>query len=356
MKGASPLSKEKEEITAVVAREMGLETLSLKKLNGLSNSVYLVSTSDRPLIVKKLSKVNFFTSFERTHLSKFLKEKGLIHFEQDNFRIERFIPNREVTLEEAKKSSSRCLMNRALVKFNQLQTNPRRSYHAAFLMQEFGAEIREKIIQNIAEREPDQQEVLKNLLARAIEVIETFQAPDEELVMSHNDYYYRNVLFNTSEGRYELIDFEYSNFNPRGYDLANFLNELLMDYNHPDFPFFKFDSSALPSAKEVRELIRFYLFFERGSNLFEDQPDSEALFEEIKKSKEYKEIPEEEVQKICDRFRDYFVVINAFWLVWSLFYFFNPNIDFSYVEFAITKGEMLESFIAKKNFEDIFTS
>ena len=356
MQGASPLSKEREEIKAVVAQEMGLETLSLKKLNGLSNNVYLVSTPERPLIVKKLSKVNLFTRFERTHLSKFLQEKGLIHFEMGCFRIERYIPNREVTLEEAQKSSSRCLMTRALVKFNQLQSSPRKSYHANYLLQEFGEEIRERVSRNIAETEPAQQEVLNNLLAKALDIIRTYQAPDEELVMSHNDYYYRNVLFNTTEGHYELIDFEYSHFNPRGYDLANFMNELLVDYNHPDFPFFKFNPAALPSAQEARELIRFYLFFEKHPNLFANESDSDALFEKIKASHEYRDIPEAEVQNICERLRDFFVVINAFWLVWALFYFYNPNIDFSYVDFAILKGEMIENFLAKKNFEDTFAS
>ncbi len=38
---------------------------------------------------------------------------------------------------------------------------------------------------------------------------------------------------------YKLIDFEYSTYNYRGYDLGNYCNEMIFDYNEPNTPYFR---------------------------------------------------------------------------------------------------------------------
>ena len=76
------------------------------------------------------------------------------------------------------------------------------------------------------------------------------------LIMCHNDLHWTNVLMKTTGG-YQLIDFEYSAFNPLGWDLVSYYV----------FAGFVFDKQAevfiytpqLPSIDEVRLVYKYYL-------------------------------------------------------------------------------------------------
>jgi len=47
------------------------------------------------------------------------------------------------------------------------------------------------------------------------------------------------MVWNEDMTRFTLIDFEYSSLNFRGYDIASYVNEILIDYMHPVVPKFK---------------------------------------------------------------------------------------------------------------------
>jgi thiamine kinase-like enzyme len=54
--------------------------------------------------------------------------------------------------------------------------------------------------------------------------------PPRPLVICHNDLQVGNIIFNSSSGSVQLIDFEHSGPNMRAYDLSNFLCELCFSY------------------------------------------------------------------------------------------------------------------------------
>ena len=89
-----------------------------------------------------------------------------------------------------------------------------------------------------------------------------------DIVFSHNDFQENNVMiWDEDKTRLTLIDFEYSNLNFRGYDIASYVNECFMDYSYPGRPGFKiyqdqleafFLDSSRPDS-ELETLLTHYL-------------------------------------------------------------------------------------------------
>lgn len=53
-------------------------------------------------------------------------------------------------------------------------------------------------------------------------------------MLSHNDAQENNILTSLDNNlKITLIDFEYGGWNPVQFDLANYLNELMLDNAHP---------------------------------------------------------------------------------------------------------------------------
>lgn len=94
---------------------------------------------------------------------------------------------------------------------------------------------------------PDLPENRKGLLNDILELIseETLATvmgllPAEySPIFCHGDFNTDNVLYqaNSTQG---LIDFEYAGYSYDAFDLANMINETHLDYNWPEFPYWKF--------------------------------------------------------------------------------------------------------------------
>src|SRR5437016_1324115 len=85
----------------------------------------------------------------------------------------------------------------------------------------------------------------------------------EAIVFCHNDLNNSNVLINKADQSLAFIDFEYSGFNFRGYDFANFFNEMMMDYSLDNSPYFAIDHNRYPSYKQVILFFENYLIAQR---------------------------------------------------------------------------------------------
>ena len=57
-----------------------------------------------------------------------------------------------------------------------------------------------------------------------------------------------------------MIDFEYSSYNPRAFDLANHVCEHYIDYACDQWPGFVIDEQRFPSDFHIRRLITAYLY------------------------------------------------------------------------------------------------
>lgn len=159
---------------------------------------------------------------------------------------------------------------------------------------------------------PQEMDMLKSLL----------EATPSPVVFCHNDCQEGNVLLlkgrqTSDKQKLMLIDFEYSSYNFRGFDVGNHFCEWMYDYNCEEFPFFKVNTQAYPSKAQQLHFIESYL---RESN-----PEFDHLNEEDQmkmKEKMYVEV---------NRFS---LASHFFWGLWSLIQARLSTIKFGYLEYA----------------------
>lgn len=169
------------------------------------------------------------------------------------------------------------------------------------------------------------------------------------IVFSHNDFYYRNILWEKEKNKFHLIDFEYVSPNYLMIDLVNFLNELISDYDHPEAPFYKYSPSDFPDNKDIREMVKFYIYlYEKYDSLKEDILNHPEFIAKVKNSHDYLHFDKEIVEKYVSLIPLFGKLINIFWFYWSLYIFETPLVDFDMVEFAQYKMKLFEFYSTLK--------
>nr|XP_045373884.1 choline kinase alpha isoform X1 [Camelus bactrianus] len=109
------------------------------------------------------------------------------------------------------------------------------------------------------------------------------------VVFCHNDCQEGNVLLlegreNSEKQKLMLIDFEYSSYNYRGFDVGNHFCEWMYDYNYEKYPFFRANILKYPTKKQQLHFISSYLAafqneFENLSNEEKSILEEEMLLE-----------------------------------------------------------------------------
>ncbi|XP_040893502.1 choline kinase alpha isoform X2 [Toxotes jaculatrix] len=162
---------------------------------------------------------------------------------------------------------------------------------------------------------PQEMDLLKSLL-------ESTHSP---VVFCHNDCQEGNILLlkdrqTSDKQKLMLIDFEYSSYNYRGFDIGNHFCEWMYDYNCEEFPFFKVNPQAYPSKAQQLHFIESYLReSDRGfDNLSEE--DQMKLKQEL-----YMEV---------NRFS---LASHFFWGLWSIIQARLSTIKFGYLEYAMAR-------------------
>ncbi|XP_036182313.1 choline kinase alpha isoform X2 [Myotis myotis] len=142
------------------------------------------------------------------------------------------------------------------------------------------------------------------------------------VVFCHNDCQEGNILLlegreNLENQKLMLIDFEYSSYNYRGFDIANHFCEWMYDYNYEKYPFFRANLGKFPTRKQQLHFISSYLavFPNETENL----------------SNEEKFIIEEEMLVEVNRFA---LASHFFWALWSIVQAKISSIEFGYMEYA----------------------
>uniref|UniRef100_A0A1A8EX13 Ethanolamine kinase n=3 Tax=Nothobranchius korthausae TaxID=1143690 RepID=A0A1A8EX13_9TELE len=159
---------------------------------------------------------------------------------------------------------------------------------------------------------PQEMETLKLLL-------ESTHSP---VVFCHNDCQEGNILLlkghqSSGDQKLMLIDFEYSSYNYRGFDIGNHFCEWMYDYSCDEFPFFKVSTQSYPSKAQQLHFIESYLReFDGGFDRLSTQ-EQRRLKEEL-----YVEV---------NRFS---LASHFFWGLWSIIQARLSTIEFGYLEYA----------------------
>ncbi|XP_057692229.1 choline kinase alpha isoform X2 [Corythoichthys intestinalis] len=165
-----------------------------------------------------------------------------------------------------------------------------------------------------------------NLLQEMDWLKSLLESTHSPVVFCHNDCQEGNILLlkdrhQSDKQKLMLIDFEYSSYNYRGFDIGNHFCEWMYDYNCDEFPFFKVNAKAYPSKAQQLHFIENYL---RAS----DQGFDKLSQEDQTKMKE-------ELYIEVNRFS---LASHFFWGLWSIIQARLSTIKFGYLA-AVTKSD-----------------
>lgn len=113
-----------------------------------------------------------------------------------------------------------------------------------------------------------------------------------------------------------LVDFEYSSYNYRGFDIGNHFCEWVYDYTYEEWPFYKARPADYPTREQQLLFIRHYLA---------EVQKGEVLSEEEQKKRE---------EDLLIEISRYALASHFFWGLWSTLQVSMSTIEFGYVEYA----------------------
>nr|XP_010600627.1 choline/ethanolamine kinase isoform X2 [Loxodonta africana]XP_023398079.1 choline/ethanolamine kinase isoform X2 [Loxodonta africana] len=139
------------------------------------------------------------------------------------------------------------------------------------------------------------------------------------VVFCHNDIQEGNILLLSAPENADslmLVDFEYSSYNYRGFDIGNHFCEWVYDYTHEEWPFYKARPADYPTREQQLHFIRHYL--------------AEVKKDETLSQEEQRKLEEDLLVEV-DR---YALASHFFWGLWSILQASMSTIEFGYLEYA----------------------
>ncbi|XP_030650265.1 choline kinase alpha [Chanos chanos] len=145
------------------------------------------------------------------------------------------------------------------------------------------------------------------------------------VVFCHNDCQEGNILLLSGRENYDrqrlmLIDFEYSSYNYRGFDIGNHFCEWMYDYNCDKSPFFKVNPNNYPTKAQQMHFFGNYLA--EYDNGFDNLSEEDQL-----------RLKEEMLVEV-NRFA---LASHFFWGLWSIIQARISTIEFGYMDYALAR-------------------
>ncbi|XP_057647723.1 choline/ethanolamine kinase isoform X1 [Chionomys nivalis] len=144
-------------------------------------------------------------------------------------------------------------------------------------------------------------------------------ATPSPVVFCHNDIQEGNILLLSEpedDDSLMLVDFEYSSYNYRGFDIGNHFCEWVYDYTYEEWPFYKAMPTNYPTRGQQLHFIRHYL--------------AEVQKGQIRSEEEQKKLEEDLLIEV----NRYALASHFFWGLWSILQASMSTIEFGYLEYA----------------------
>ncbi|XP_077036087.1 choline kinase alpha isoform X2 [Agelaius phoeniceus] len=241
-------------------------------------------------------------------------------------RLEEFIPSRKLTTEELSLPDISAEIAEKMARFHGMKMpfnkEPKwlfgtmEKYLNQVLRIKFTRESQTRKLNKLLSYNLPQE--MQNLRAM-------LEATSSPVVFCHNDCQEGNILLlegreSSENQKLMLIDFEYSSYNYRGFDIGNHFCEWMYDYSYEKYPFFKASFLKYPSKKQQLHFLSSYLSaFHDGFENLSDEEKSEL---------------EEEVLVEVNRFA---LASHFFWGLWSIIQAKISSIEFGYLEYALSR-------------------
>lgn len=202
-------------------------------------------------------------------------------------------------------------------------------------------------------------------------VREIFERSNSPVVFSHNDLHQGNILLAREcerrphlDQRVILIDFEYGSYNYRAYDIANHFCEWCFEYDTPEYPHFDLYEDRLPSREMQEEFVKNYLEQRRlilgnetaistsmKTTFVRRHNNGSATYRRDHSNVEHSQYTNgastddgEELSKLMDELRPFFMVSNLLWTLWCIRSAFCSELKFGYWEHSMARWKLYNKF------------
>jgi len=161
-----------------------------------------------------------------------------------------------------------------------------------------------------------------DLIKQEIDYLKSIIIPlNSPVVFCHNDLCCGNIMRNPANNKLYIIDYEYANYNYRGYDISNHFDEWTTDYTRSDYPHYHLFTDKYPTEAQREVFLRSYIH--RTGQLKKETYSPEQVTTQL-----------QQLQKEID----YFLLLPHFgWSLWAVTQAAHSDIEFGYMEYALDR-------------------
>jgi thiamine kinase-like enzyme len=138
-----------------------------------------------------------------------------------------------------------------------------------------------------------------------------------------------------------LLDFEYSGYNYRGYDLGNYMCESYLAYGGPYPGYIISPDTLFPSKKFIRRFAEAYteraLQLSQSDLTQQSQLNTTQTIDLNDKSTEESEVKSAMISAVESEAYDFMLASHLLWSFWSIRMADTSNIEFGYLEYALSR-------------------
>ncbi|KAM9683747.1 choline/ethanolamine kinase isoform 3-T3 [Dama dama] len=175
-------------------------------------------------------------------------------------RLEQYIPSRPLKTHELRDPVLSAAIATKMAKFHGMEMPFTKEPHWLFgTMDRYLKQIQDLPPTGLPQMNLLEMYSLKDEMGNLRKLLDTTPSP---VVFCHNDIQEGNILLLSepkSTDSLMLVDFEYSSYNYRGFDIGNHFCEWVYDYTHEEWPFYKAQPANYPTQGQQLHFIRHYL-------------------------------------------------------------------------------------------------
>ncbi|XP_074083262.1 choline/ethanolamine kinase isoform X2 [Macrotis lagotis] len=198
-------------------------------------------------------------------------------------RLEQYIPSRPLLTRELRDPRISSAIATKMAQFHQMEMPFNKEPHWLFgTMDRYMQQIRDLTPPSSTKENLLHTYHLEEEMGTLRKILDLTPSP---VVFCHNDLQEGNILLlSDQEPSLMLIDFEYSSYNYRGFDIGNHFCEWIFDYTYNEPPYFLMNSENYPNREQQLHFIRNYMSVRQGDETLSPEEQSkleEAMLVEI---------------------------------------------------------------------------
>ncbi|XP_004470401.1 choline/ethanolamine kinase isoform X4 [Dasypus novemcinctus] len=232
-------------------------------------------------------------------------------------RLEQYIPSRTLKTRELREPVFSAAIATKMAQFHGMEMPFTKEPHWLFgTMERYLKQIQDLPPSGLPQVNLLEMYSLKEEMGNLRKLLDSTPSP---VVFCHNDIQEGNILLLSEPGSADslmLVDFEYSSYNYRGFDIGNHFCEWVYDYTHEEWPFYKAQPADYPTRDQQLHFIRHYL--------------AEVKKGETPSQEEQRKLEEDLMVEISR----YALASHFFWGLWSILQASMSTIEFGYLEYA----------------------